>query len=164
MRTLVGFVLCIVVGLIAWKMATRKTPAQLEALYNLSIVNEIEQVWQAHKERPRGAGASILDPRQFDPLRSDLEKIDLYDVDDQVTALHSRFLNFIDQAPGHFEQLAAGAPDQGHVPGTRLSRQNEEWLLKIRNAGIQLEVKLRKLKEEIARLQSEFSARAAAGA
>lgn len=140
-----------VLGAVIYANRDDETPEQFRARRNIAMLDQMDQAWVDHKQRPRDPG-SVLDPRQFDPLIRDLEAIDLYQAHDDVEALHARFVAFARSAPEFFEELTDGPPRDY----SRWSKENEDWELALRNAAIRLENEVEEIQGEIGRLRTEL--------
>jgi len=157
-RIWVGLALVAGIGLIIIvSKATRETDEEYAARRNLEILDAIELAWETQRERPIDP-QGLADPSHFEPFIADLRAIYLDEATPEVKAVHASFMQLAADAPTFMEKLTEGPPEEERVPGTRLRPANEEWLLRVRNAGIQLEVKLRKINEEITRLRDEYGA------
>lgn len=155
---LLAAIAALIGGAITYRAFIADTPEQIDAKHNLALIDQMDQAWIDHKQRPRSG--DVLSADQFRPLRSDLIAVNLNEAGDDVRTLHRRFVAFVDRAPTLLSKLKSGPPRDGPDHPAVQQRAAEDWSIEVRNIGIQLENDLEGIRKEIQALRATYSAKA----
>lgn len=145
------------IGGFVWYQFFRVTPEQQEARWNLAALDAIEATWKEHDPRSR---AAFFDADPFRNCAARLREVDMVSVADDVKAIQQRYIKFCEAAPELLRQFQASPPDAPAGNAALQQRAAEDKLLDIRNMGIQLELLLRGIDDEIAKTRKHYTRRA----